>query len=521
MFLRRAGATGICVLGGGPLTHLPWATAEAARVATLSDYADLAAQLTGTLVLPTDESYATARLVYNTLYDDHHPQAVVKAATAKDVQVAINFARDMGLQPIARSGGHSFMGYSTGRGLVIDVAGLNEVTLNDTRSRVRIGAGTNLLRIYGVLAQRGMAIPGGSCPTVGISGLAQGGGIGPFARQYGLTLDRMIGAKMVTADGKLLRLDPQENSDLFWAIRGGGGGQFGVVTEFDFAPVPASSTSTMVTMVYPWRQAERVASLFQQWVPTLPVNAHPFMVIHTTQGGPGATPEVVVSLWHRGRRTQCRKFVEAFIREVGERPTSKTVDSGRFFDTEYDEYCAGLSPEQCAMADRDPDGVIPRIGMSTYSEITRKAWPADGIEVFLDQIERHQTSPILQPPGVPYTLQTGKVIIEPIDGMAARVSPTATAFPHRGCFLTMQYQARVPRGANPDQVAASEEWLDTLYSRLAPFRTGQQYSNYGNRKLANWATAYYGQNLPRLSKIKRMHDPNSLFQFEQSIPPLV
>lgn len=133
--------------------------------------------MTGTLVLPTDARYATARLVYNTLYDDRHPQAVVKAATAQDVQVAINFARDMGLQPIARSGGHSFMGYSTGSGLVIDVdvAGLNEVTLNGTRSRVRIGAGTNLLRIYGVLAQQGMAIPGGSCPTVGISGLAQGG----------------------------------------------------------------------------------------------------------------------------------------------------------------------------------------------------------------------------------------------------------------------------------------------------------------------------------------------------------
>jgi FAD/FMN-containing dehydrogenase len=182
-FLRRAGSVGVGLFGASTIARLPWDTAEAASVANAADYADLAAQLTGSLVLPTDASYATARLVWNTLYDNRYPQAVVKAATPQDVQVAINFARDMGLQPIARAGGHSFQGYSTGSGLVIDVAGLNDVTMNAGRTRARIGAGTNLLRIYGVLAQRGMAIPGGSCPTVGISGLTQGGGIGPFTRQ--------------------------------------------------------------------------------------------------------------------------------------------------------------------------------------------------------------------------------------------------------------------------------------------------------------------------------------------------
>ena len=518
-FLRRTGAMGVGLLGASSITRLPWDIAEAASVATATDYTDLAAQLTGTLVLPSDASYATARLVWNTIYDNRHPQAVVKAVTAHDVQVAINFARDMGLNPIARAGGHSFQGYSTGSGLVIDVAGLNEVAMNAGRTQARIGAGTNLLRVYGALSQRGMAIPGGSCPTVGISGLAQGGGIGPFTRQYGLTLDRMIGAQMVTADGRLLRVNTRENADLFWAIRGGGGGNFGIVTAFDFAPIPVAAINTSVSLVFPWRHAERVMLAFQQWVPTVPFNAHPGMVVRTTTGGPGAQPEVAVSLWHRGRRAQCTTLVDEFIREVGVRPTSRTDDSGRFFDVEFDEYCAGLTLEQCAMADRDPRGKIPRFGVATYSEITRHSWPTEGVAVLLDQIERHQASPILQPPGVSDGLQTGKVIIEPVDGVAGSVSPTATAFPHRGCFLTMQYQARVPNGASPDLVAASQEWLDDFYSRLSPWRTGQEYSNYGNRKLTNWANAYYGVNLPRLRRIKARRDPRNLFRFAQSISP--
>ena len=516
--LRRAGVAGAGLLGAGAITRLPWDTAEAASGATAADYSDLAAQLTGRVVLPSDASYATARLVWNTIYDNRYPQAVVQAATPHDVQVAINFARDMGLHPIARAGGHSFQGYSTGSGLVIDVAGLNDVTMNAGRTRARIGAGTNLLRVYGVLAKRGMAIPGGSCPTVGISGLAQGGGIGPFTRQYGLTLDRVIGAQMVAADGRLLRVNARENADLFWAIRGGGG-NFGVVTAFDFAPIPATATNTSVSLTFPWRHAEHVMLVFQQWVPTVPLNAHPGMTIRTTTAAPGAQPETAVSLWHRGPRSECMALVNEFIREVGVRPTSRTVDSGRFFDVEFDEYCAGLTLDQCAMVDRDPAGAIPRVGIATYSEITRRAWPAAGVAALLDQIERHQRSRVLQPPGVSNGLQTGKVIIEPVNGVAGRVSPTATAFPHRGCFLAMQYQARVPKGASSDLVAASQEWLDGLYARLAPWRTGQEYSNYGNRKLKGWANAYYGQNLARLRTIKARRDPRNLFRFAQSIPP--
>lgn len=399
------------------------------------------------------------------------------------------------------------------------MSGLNAVTLNSGRTQVRIGAGTNLLRIYGVLMQRGMAIPAGSCPTVGISGLAQGGGIGPFTRQSGLTLDRMTGAEIVMADGRLLKVNASENADLFWAIRGGGGGNFGVVTSFDFAPISVETTHTDATLLFPWQHAERVALAFQKWVPTVPLNAHPGMIIRTTPGAPGAEPEVAVSLWHRGRSAQCVALVDEFIREVAVRPTSRTVERGRFFDIEFDQFCARLTPEQCAMADRDPAGMLPRVGLSTYSEITRRAWPADGIAVLLDQVERHQRSPLLQPRGVSNALQTGKVIIEPIDGVAARVSPTATAFPHRNCFLIMQYQARVPRGASPELVAASQEWLDDLYARLAPWRTGKEYSNYGNRKLSDWAKAYYDQNLPRLRRIKARRDPENLFRFAQSIPP--
>lgn len=142
-----------------------------------------------------------------------------------------------------------------------------------------------------------------------------------------------------------------------------------------------------------------------------PINEHPGMIIRTTIAVPEAEREVAVSLWHSGRRAQCTALIDGFIREVGVRPTSRTVDSGPFFDVEFDEYCAGFTPEQCVMAGRDPDGAIPRDGLATYSEITRHAWPADGVAALLDQVERHQISPVLEPPGVSDGLQTGKAII--------------------------------------------------------------------------------------------------------------
>ena len=522
-FLRRTGLAAAGLAVAAATARVPStvgaAPASPTTVASPADWADLARATDGTLLLPGDPAYAVERLPWNTIYDRLYPQAVLQVSSVADVQRAVDFCRDTGVQPIARSGGHSFQGFSAGSGLIIDLAALRDVQMNPGRTRARIGAGANLLHVYDALfAQGAMAIPGGTCPTVGIAGLTQGGGIGPFTRQYGLTLDRLLGAHIVTADGRARYISRHHDADIFWAIRGGGGGSFGVVTSFDFAPVPVGMQNVVIDLTFAWRHADRVLEAFQQWVPTVPLNAHPGMTLRTSARAPGAVPGVSVSLWHRGPRRRADALVAEFIRELGVRPTARDETTGTFFEQEYREYCDGLRAAECARNTKPP-GALPRVGLSTYSEITRSAWPTAANDTLLAQVERWQRSRVLQPAGVDAGLQAGKVIIEPVDGAVHRVAPHATAWPHRQGFLCMQYQARVPMGAPPQLVAASQAWLDTLYARLAPWRTGDEYSNYGNRRLTGWGTAYFGGNLARLRRIKAARDPGNIFRFAQSIRP--
>lgn len=484
------------------------------------DWNDLARSVRGQLLLPGNSQFDTARLPWNALYDNVMPQAILRVAGAEDIRRAIEFCRDTGVRPILRSGGHSFQGFSTGTGLIIDLSSLSRVVINSTRERVRIGAGATLLDVYENLYKRArITIVGGTCPTVGISGLTQGGGVGPFTRQYGLTLDRLIGAQVVTADGQVRRVNAKNDSDLFWAIRGGGGGSFGVVASFDFLPVPADMPIVTIELEFPWKHAERVITAFQEWVPTVPRNAHPGMTIRTSERGTGAEPTVAVSLWHRGSRMRADAEIRELLKEIAVKPLSRTERQQAFFETEYDEYCEGLERQQCA-SEVSPPGVLPRVGLSTYSEISRRPWPRAAIGVLLQEIERWQRDMVLQPEGVSAGLQAGKVIIESIDGAVHEVAPSATAFPHRDGLFVYQFQARTRKGAPAETVEAAQTWLDNLYDDLTPWRTGAEYSNYGNRRLNDWEQAYFGGNAARLRQVKTQVDPRNLFRFEQSVRPL-
>ena len=494
---------------------------QAHAAVNAADWSDLARSVRGSLVLPSSPQYPTAHLGWNTIYDGVLPQAVLQAADARDVQQAVNFCRDHGVQPTARSGGHSFQGFSTSTGLIIDVSALNQVRLSPDKQAVRIGSGAQLIDIYRQLFDEAkVAIAGGVCPLVGIAGLTQGGGIGPFSRQYGLTLDRLLAAEIVTADGQVRRINAHQEPDLFWAIRGGGGGNFGVVTSFDFATVPADMLLNNDMLDFAWQDAERVLQAFQNWPESLPVTAHPNLVLVTSTQGPNAQPTVSVELWHRGPRAIGQACIRDFIREVGVKPVSKSIRRQSFFAAEFDEYCLGFTQAQCAPVTQ-PSGELPRVGVATYSDISTQPWPRAANDVIVEELERWQRDPILQPPGVDFNLQAGKVIIEPLNGAVHDTPPTATAFPHRDGWLIYQFQSRVRPGAPADVVAAGQAWVTGFKSRLTPWRTGAEYSNYGNRALVNWGAAYYGVNLPRLRQIKAARDPGNLFRFEQSIRPKV
>lgn len=519
MTISRRDLLGASVLAATGLALSSPPVAWAAAGPSARQWSELRRSVSGRLLLPRDPSFATQRLIWNSNYDYIQPRALLEAASVADIQQAIAFCRDTGVRPIPRSGGHSFQGFSTGRGLVIDVSALNGIRMSADRSRVRIGAGATLIDIYRRLFDEArMTIVGGTCPLVGIAGLAHGGGIGPFVREYGLTLDRMLGAEIVTADGRRRRIDARHDPDLFWAIRGGGGGNFGIVTSFDLAPVPADMTMETFSLVFPWAAAERVMAAFQVWPDALPRSAYPRLVLDTTPAAPGAQPSISVGLWHRGPSDRARRVIADFIAEVGVAPTSQTTLAQSFFEAEYDANCQGLSAAECAPITQPP-GQLPRYGVSTYSEISARPWPRAAITVLLEEMERWQGDPVLQPQGVPTSLQGGKVGIEPISGAVHRTPATATAFPHRDGWLVYQFQARVRPGAPADVVDAGKQWVNGLYARLTPWRTGAEYSNYGNRALTGWAQAYYGENLARLRSVKAQVDPGSLFRFEQGIRP--
>ena len=245
-----------------PVPTAPFPTAATARPV---DLAALAGKLAGQLVTPDSSAYPVRRRSYNPLFDDRRPAAIALCARTEDVQACVSAAAGSTTPLAARSGGHSYAGYSTpDDALVVDVSGMSGVRVNADGTAV-VGAGTRLIDVYAGLAAAGRALPAGSCPSVGVAGLTLGGGIGVLGRKYGLTCDRLVGATIVTADGQARQVSAAVEPDLFWAMRGGGGGNFGIVTSFTFDTVPAPDLTTF-QLGFP---AGSVADAYGAWQPFL------------------------------------------------------------------------------------------------------------------------------------------------------------------------------------------------------------------------------------------------------------
>ena len=217
----------------------------------------LARLVDGPVIGPASARYHQARLGYNERFDGVHPLGIVQPASVADVRQVVGWSRKTGIRVAVRSGGHSYAGYSTTNGLVVDLRRLSSIRIDTSTGIATIGAGARLIDIEAALARRGRAIPSGSCATVGIGGLALGGGVGLASRKFGTTSDNIVGLGIVTADGRYRTCSATENADLFWACRGGGGGNFGVVTHFAFRTHPVSTVSYFFAG-WPWSQAAEV-----------------------------------------------------------------------------------------------------------------------------------------------------------------------------------------------------------------------------------------------------------------------
>ncbi|MFJ3204292.1 FAD-binding oxidoreductase [Streptomyces sp. NPDC086989] len=475
------------------------------------DWAALARGIDGRVVLPGDRDYPEARQSFQPRYDAVAPGAVAYPAHAADVAVCLDFARRSAVPVVPRAGGHSYAGWSTcAGGLVVDVGAMAGLAVEG--SGVRIGAGARLGDVNRALAGRGLGLPTGLCPTVGIAGLTLGGGLGLASRAYGTTSDALTGVTVVTPDGIVREADATRNAELFWALRGGGGGNFGVVTEFRFRTHPAGDCAYAELH---WAEADSAALLrgWQRWLTALP---EPFwsQVEFLVEAGPAAAPAVRV-LCLDGRAELDRQLTR--LSDLVGRPLrdSWVVVRGHEETLRAMSGCAEQSAAQChlpgTLPGRTPEGLVGRDSYGGRSDFWGGAGlPDAGIAAVLAAVRRYGRS--VPGGGLGVVQFSGE-----LGGAVNRPAPSDTAFVHRDSAFLTQYLAYWPVSATPAEVARHQGWLDGLWQDLRPWASGRAYQNYVDPKLPAWREAYYGPNLARLEAVRSAYDPERLFRFPQAV----
>ena len=466
--------------------------------------ADLAASLRGTLVRPGDASYSVASRLASPAYDGLRPVAVARCASPADVVACVDWARATGAPITARSGGHSYAGYSSGPGLVVDVGGLASIAVDPGSQSAAIGSGAQLVDIDTTLAQHGVAVPAGSCPTVGIAGLTLGGGMGVTGRAFGLTCDNMLSADVVLADGRQVHCDATHDPDLYWALRGGGGGNFGIVTAFTFRTHPVGE-ATLFTFDWDWSLAAKVVAAWMDWVPGIPDAVFTALPL---RGAPSTGPRVSVSGLVLGPLSTVSAITAPLVAAIGT-PTSRFARTHPYLDAMLIEAgCQGMSTAACHFAGSWPGGTLSRSAFLAKSDYFATPMDAASIAALTKAIERRTTDP---------RLLGGAAQFDAYGGVINRIAPDATAFVHRHALCSAQYSGAFDPAAPADHRAANRAWLEAMYAELRTAASGAAYQNYIDPTLADWRQAYYGTNYDRLVAVQRRYDPHHLFHFAQGV----
>ncbi|MFJ6948068.1 FAD-binding oxidoreductase [Streptomyces wuyuanensis] len=480
---------------------------RAAGAPRAGDWTALARGLDGTLVRPGSRDYDAARKLFNPRFDALRPSAVAYCARPEDVRTCLEFAKRHQVPVAVRSGGHSYAGWSSGPGIVVDVQRMAGVTLSGTTAT--IGAGAKLIDVYDRLTARGRTVPAGSCPTVGVSGLALGGGIGVVSRAYGLTSDSVVGARIVTADGRIRTVDATHDPDLFWALRGGGNAQFGVVTELRMRTHAAPQCTTFF-LSWPWSRAAAVVREWQKWAPTAPDGIWANLHLSAPAGGrPGSVRVGGLALTTRG---DLENRLDRLADAVGAPARSVSVRTRPFMDAMkvmggVSGFTIAQSHQKGTLPGSDPQGRVARESYAARSDFYTKRIPADGIKALLDRVQRLAS---LTGGGA------GSVALDALGGAVGRVDPAATAFVHRDALFLAQYIVSWPDRASATTVARHQAWLDGTHAAMRPWASGRAYQNYTDPKLRDWRRAYFGANAERLARVKKAYDPGRMFRHPQA-----
>jgi FAD/FMN-containing dehydrogenase len=409
------------------------------------------------------------------------PAVIVRAQSVEDIVTALRLAREQRLPVSVRSGGHLLTGQATNDGgLVVDLARFNTVTLLDAEQRlVRIGAGAHWGEVATALAEHNLAISSGDTRQVGVGGLTLGGGIGWMVRTHGLTIDSLRAAELVTADGRILRVSADEYPDLFWAIRGGGG-NFGVVTSFDFAAQPCKGiVGGMVT--YDTAEARSVLTNWVSAMNDAPDELNSTLALFSGFG-PQMAPQVMVLLCYAGDdETVARGAIEPFLR----------LGDVRSQDIQKKPYAAMLE---------DAPPLPPSFKMVGHNGFVRTL-NAEVLEILAAHYGQ-AGAPIAQ--------------IRRLGGAMARVDPQATAFAHRENEALVVVPAFAPADASAEQ---AQQIRRAAWAPLAPWSSGAYGNFLSEASEASVATTYPGATYTRLARIKAIYDPDNVFDQNLNIAP--
>ena len=452
-------------------------------------FSKLSEKIRGSLITPASDEYEVARKVYNGMID-RRPAAIVRCADVADVTAAVNFARQDGLTVAIRGGGHNGAGLAVcDQGLVIDLSPMKGVRVDPENRTVRAEAGCTQGDVDHASHAFGLAVPAGIVSTTGLAGLTLGGGTGYLTRKYGLTIDNLIEADVVLADGSFATVNASHHEDLFWALRGGGG-NFGVVTSFVFQAHP-------VSMVYAgpifWevKEARRVMQWYREFLPQAPLELCPFLGLKTV---PSTNP-FPKELWG--------KKICALI-SCYSGPTEQAEDAIKPIRQELPPPILdwmGPMPFPTLQSLFDP--LLPK-GLQWY-------WKGDFVRELSDQaIDAHLESAAKAPS------ELSLMHLYPIDGAVHNVGRSETAWGFRDATWSMVIAGI---DADPAKAGPLTAWAKGYWEAVHPYTLGGAYVNFMMDEGVDRIKATYRENYTRLTEIKRKYDPDNFFHVNQNISP--
>jgi FAD/FMN-containing dehydrogenase len=449
---------------------------------------ELAGRFDGELIGPDDASYDEARALFNAMFDKR-PAVIARCSGPDDVAATIRFARTHDLRIAIRAGGHNGAGLgSVDDGVVIDLSPLKEISVDPTTRTVRVGGGCVWGEVDAATQEHGLAVPAGIISTTGVAGLTLGGGHGYLTRRHGLTIDNLRSAELVLADGQRVTASPDENPDLFWAIRGGGG-NFGVVTEFTFRAHPVATIVGGPTF-WALEDTDELLAAYREWLPSASRNVMGFFNFHTV---PPAPP---------------------FPEEIHLRKVCGIVWC---VDGSDEEAEAAMAP-MLAVAEPLMHGVgrMPLKDLNSafdglYGPGDQWYWRGDFVKEIPDEaVARNRDWNAKMP-----TFKCGSHIY-PIDGAANDVAVEDTAFAYRDATWSQVFIGVSP---DPADAGALRDWTVGYWEALHPYSAGGAYVNFMMEEGQERVRATYGPNYARLARVKAAYDPDNVFRVNQNIAP--